>query len=142
MIGRDIKTSLCRGHTMISIVWVCSNGFLGSILFLGGLDKPVHRKKFKLSHLTVLILLKIMFVISSRTLASAPHYLKVCQILVMKQAPCCKTIQNTLQYLQGCFLREINRMLIPSASPLGGMDSSGIKIDRKETWVIIRFHRP
>ena len=107
----------------------------------GGLDRPVHRREFKLSHLTVLLLLKIVFGISYRTLASATRDLKLYQVLGMKRAPCYKTIQNTLQHLQEDFLLEINRMLIPTATLLGGIDSSGMKIHRKGAWVVIRFHR-
>ncbi len=106
-----------------------------------GLDKPVHRREFRLSRLTVLLLLKIVFGVSYRTLASATRDLNVYQILGMKRAPCYKTIQNTLQYLQEDFLLGINKMLIPSATSLGGMDSSGMKIHRKGAWVVIRFHK-
>ena len=38
------------------------------------LDRPVHRREFKLSQLTVLLLLKLMFGISYRTLASATRF--------------------------------------------------------------------
>lgn len=45
------------------------------------LDKPVHRREFKLSQLTILILLKLLFGISYRTLASATKDLELYHLL-------------------------------------------------------------
>jgi transposase len=105
------------------------------------LDRPVHRREFKLSSLTVLILLKLMFNISYRTIASATKDLKLYQLLGMKRAPCYKTIQNTIQHLTECALIRINQGLIPKTTLLGGLDSTGMKTHHKGAWVVIRFHR-
>ena len=105
------------------------------------LDRPVHRREFKLSQLTVLLLLKLMFGISYRTLASATKDLQLFQVLGMKRAPCYKTIQNTMQYLTESVLIRINQGLIPRATCLGGLDSSGMKTHHKGAWVVIRFHK-
>ncbi|MGC9384989.1 MAG: IS5 family transposase [Kosmotogaceae bacterium] len=105
------------------------------------LDKPVHRREFKLSQLTVLLLLKLMFGISYRTIASATKDLKLYQLLGMKRAPCYKTIQNTMQYLTESALIHINQRLTPKTTHLGGLDSSGMKTHHKGAWVVIRFHR-
>jgi hypothetical protein len=105
------------------------------------LDRPVHRREFKLSSLTVLLLLKLMFGISYRTLASATKDLQIYQILEMKRAPCYKTIQNTMQYLTEGVLISINQGLIPKTTVLGGFDSSGMKTHHKGAWVVIRFHK-
>ena len=105
------------------------------------LDRPVHRREFKLSQLTVLLLLKLMFGISYRTLASATKDLQLFQLLDMKRAPCYKTIQNTMQYLSEGVLIRINQGLIPKNICLGGLDSSGMKTHHKGAWVVIRFHK-
>ena len=105
------------------------------------LDKPVHRREFKLSQLTVLLLLKLMFGISYRTIASATKDLQIYQILGMKRAPCYKTIQNTMQHLTDGVLIHINQRLIPKTTHLGGLDSSGMKTHHKGAWVVIRFHK-
>ena len=105
------------------------------------LDRPVHRREFKLSQLTVLLLLKLMFGISYRTLASATKDLQLFQMLDMKRAPCYKTIQNTMQHLTESVLIRINQGLIPKTTHLGGLDSSGMKIHHKGAWVVIRFHK-
>jgi transposase len=107
-----------------------------------GLDRPVHRREFQLSQLTVLLLLKLMFDISYRTLASATKDLHIYQALGMKRAPCYKTIQNTMQYLTERILMEINQGLIPKTTILGGLDSSGMKTHRRGAWIVIRFHLP
>ena len=91
------------------------------------LDRPVHRREFKLSQLTVLILLKLMFGISYRTIASATKDLQLYKVLEMKRAPCYKTIQNTMQHLTEGVLIRINRGLIPKTTYLGGLDSTGMK---------------
>ena len=70
------------------------------------LDRPVHRREFKLSSLSVLLLLKLMFGISYRTIASATKDLQIYQLLKMKRAPCYKTIQNTMQYLTEGVLKK------------------------------------
>lgn len=105
------------------------------------LDKPVQRREFKLSCLMVLLLFKILFGIGYRGIASATKDLKIYQILGMKRAPCYKTIQNTMQYLDTRFLSTINQMLVPKKIMLAGVDSSGLKTHRKGAWVIIRFRR-
>ena len=105
------------------------------------LDRPVHRREFKLSQLTVLLMLKLMFGISYRTLASATKDLQLYQLLGMKRTPCYKTIQNTMHHLTIDFLEEINQRLIPKTTALGGFDSSGWKTHHKGAWIIIRFHK-
>jgi len=106
------------------------------------LDQPVQRREFQLSQLTVLLLLKLMFDISYRTLASATKDLYLFQALAMKRAPCYKTIQNTMQYLTESVLMEINQGLIPQATAIGGLDSSGMKTHRRGAWIVLRFHLP
>jgi transposase len=106
------------------------------------LDKPVQRREFNLSELTVLLLLKIMFGISYRGIASATKNLGICQVLGMKRAPSYKTIQRTIQYLNVRFLSRTNRYLTPSKIQLAGIDSSGIKTQQKGAWVQIRFQKP
>ena len=105
------------------------------------LDKPVHRREFKLSNLTVLLMLKLMFGISYRTLASVTKDLQIYQLLGMKRAPCYKTIQNTMRYLTPSVLILINQRLLPKTTTLGGLDSSGMKTHHKGAWVVIRFHK-
>jgi hypothetical protein len=105
------------------------------------LDRPVHRREFKLSQLTVLLLLKLMFGISYRTVASATKDLQLYRVLGMKRAPCYKTIQNTMQHLTEDVLIRINQGLIPKTTSLGGLDSSGMKTHRKGAWIVIRFHK-
>jgi len=105
------------------------------------LDEPVQRREFKLSKLVVLLLFKILFGVSYRTIASATNNLKIYQALDMKRAPCYKTIQNTMEHLNECFLLEINRLLVPSNVTLGGIDSSGMKTHKKGAWVVIRFRK-
>jgi transposase len=106
------------------------------------LDQPVQRREFQLSQLTVLLLLKLMFDISYRTLASAAKDLYIYQALGMKRAPCYKTIQNTMQYLSEKVLMGINQGLIPQVTSLGGLDSSGMKTHRRGAWIVLRFHTP
>jgi len=105
-------------------------------------DKPVQRREFQLSQLTILLLLKLMFGVSYRTLASATKDLGFYQALAMKRAPCYKTIQNTMQHLSEHVLIEINQGLIPQTTTLGGLDSSGMKTHRRGAWVVLRFHLP
>jgi transposase len=106
------------------------------------LDKPVQRREFHLSKLTVILLLKIMFGISYRGISSAVKNLKIYKLLGMKRAPSYKTIQRTVQYLQISFLSQINRWLTPFDIRLAGIDSSGLKTQRKGAWVQIRFKKP
>jgi len=105
------------------------------------LDKPIQRREFKLSSLTVLLLLKILFGVSYRTIASANKDLKIYNALGMKRPPCYKTIQNTMSYLDEPFFIKINKMFIPSKVKLAGIDSSGLKTHRKGVWIQIRFRR-
>lgn len=105
------------------------------------IDKPVQRREFLLSNLTVLLLFKIMFGISFRGIASATKDLEIYRILGMKRAPSFKTIQRTLNHLNIKFLSRVNRFLIPSKIRLAGIDSSGMKTQRKGAWVQIRFQK-
>ena len=105
------------------------------------LDKPVQRREFKLSNMVILLLLKIMFGISYRTIASAAKDLRIYQALDMKRAPCYKTIQNAMNYLDERFFIKINRVLVPSKVKLAGVDSSGLKTHMKGAWIQIRFQR-
>src|SRR4030042_584107 len=91
------------------------------------LDIPVQRREFLLSNLTVLLLLKIMFGISYRGVASATKNLGFYKILGMKRSPSYKTIQRTIQYLNFSFLSQVNQVLTPSKIRLAGIDSSGMK---------------
>ena len=106
------------------------------------LDQPVQRREFQLSQLAVLLLLKLMFDISYRTLASAVNDLSIYQALGMKRGPCYKTIQNTMNYLTEGVLMEINQGLIPQATTLGCFDSSGMKTHQRGAWIVLRFHLP
>jgi len=105
------------------------------------LDRPVQRREFQLSKLTVLLLLKIMFGISFRGIASATNNLGIYQVLGMKRAPSYKTIQRTIEYLNVGFLSRVNRCLTPSKIHLAGIDSSGMKTNQKGVWVQIRFQK-
>jgi transposase len=105
------------------------------------LDKPIQRREFRLSNLTVLLLLKILFGISYRTIASANKDLKIYQLLNMKRAPCYKTIQNAMSYLDENFFIAINKQFHQDDIPLVGIDSSGLKTHRKGMWIQIRFHQ-
>lgn len=106
------------------------------------LDNMVQRREFKLSDLTVLLLLKIMFGLSYRGVASASKNLRIYKVLCLKRAPSYKTIQRTISYLTVDLLSQVNRCFIPSKIHLGGIDSSGMKNKRKGAWVQIRFHKP
>jgi transposase len=97
--------------------------------------------EFKLSNLTVLLLLKILFGISYRTLASANNDLQIYALLGMKRAPCYKTIQNTIGYLDEQSFIKINKLFIPSTVKIAGIDSSSFKTHRKGVWIQIRFQR-
>jgi len=105
------------------------------------LDKPVQRREFKLSHLTVLLLFKILFDLSYRSIANATKDLNIYHALGMKRAPCYKTLQNTMEHLDTWFLSQINRLYLPKQILLGGIDSSGMKTNRKGAWIQIRFQR-
>lgn len=104
------------------------------------LDKPVQRREFRLSQLTVLLLFKILFGLSYRSIANATKDLKIYHALGMKRAPCYKTIQNTFEYLDVRVLAQANRMLVPTRTLLAGVDSSGMKTQRKGAWIEVRFH--
>ena len=106
-----------------------------------GLDRPVQRREFKLSSLTILLLLKILFGVSYRTIASASKDLKIYRLLGMNRAPCYKTIQNTIGYLDADFFINMNHRFHPSTVELAGIDSSGMKTHRKGVWIQIRFQR-
>ena len=106
------------------------------------LDKPIQRREFKLSNLAVLLLFKILFGISYRGIASANKDLDIYALLGMKRAPCYKTIQNTMNYLNEQLFIEINKIFISSKVKLAGIDSSGLKINKKGAWIQIRFGKP
>ena len=106
------------------------------------LDKPIQRREFKLSSLIVLLLLKILFGISYRGIASANKDLRLYALLGMKRAPCYKTIQNTMKYLDEKLFIKINKIFVSSKVKLAGIDSSGIKTKKKGAWIQIRFHKP
>jgi len=106
------------------------------------LDKPVRRREFNISSLVVLVFFKIMFGLSYRGIASAAKDLGIYSLLEMKRAPCYKTIQNTLGYVDPCFLSQMNQLFLPSGTMLAGIDSSGMKTHRKGAWVVIRFRKP
>ena len=139
-----------KRYKEVSVPWAEYDAYrlgeCGRILDLQGLfselDKPVQRREFKLSKLVVLLLFKILFGVSYRTIASATNDLLIYQALDMKRAPCYKTIQNTMQYLNEGFLSKINRLLVPSNIALGGIDSTGMKTHQKGAWVVIRFRKP
>ena len=103
------------------------------------LDKPVQRREFPLSSLATLLLVKILFAIPYRSLASMVKGFQIYELLGMKRAPCYKTLQRTMGYLDMEFLEEINRCLVPSDVDLSGIDASGLKTTRKGAWVQIRF---
>jgi hypothetical protein len=105
------------------------------------LDRPVQRREFKLSRLTVLLLFKILFGISYRGIASATKDLKIYKALQLKRAPCYKTIQNTMDYLTEEFFLKINQILVPNHTKLAAVDSSGMKTHCKGAWVQVRFQR-
>lgn len=139
-----------RRYKEVSVPWATYDahrlGECGRILDLQGLfselDKPVQGREFKLSKLAVLLLFKILFGVSYRTIASATNDLKIYQALDIKRAPCYKTIQNTMQYLNEGFLSKINRLLVPSNITFGGIDSTWMKTHQKGAWVVIRFRKP
>ena len=106
------------------------------------LDKPVQRREFLISELTIILLLKIMFGISYRGIASAIKNLRIYRILGMKRAPSYKTIQRTIQYLNVEFISNVNRLVTPKRIHLAGIDSSGVRSHRKGAWVQIRFRNP
>jgi len=138
-----------KRHKEVTVPWAAYDAYrLGEckrvidlVDLFDELDRPVHRREFKLSQLIILLLLKLIFGISYRTLASATKDLQLYQVLGMKRAPCYKTIQNTMQYLTEGTLIRINQGLIPKTTMLGGLDSSGMKTHRKGAWVVIRFHK-
>ena len=108
---------------------------------LTDLDKPVQRREFSLSSLTVLLLLKILFGVSYRTIASACKDLQIYRLLGMKRGPCYKTIQNTMDHLDERFFMQLNRLFHDSTAKLAGVDSSGMKTHQKGIWIQVRFQR-
>jgi len=106
------------------------------------LDKPIQRREFKLSNLAVLLLFKILFGISYRGIASANKDLNIYALLGMRRAPCYKTIQNTMNYFNEQLFIEINKIFVSSNVKLAGVDSSGLKTNKKGAWIQIRFHKP
>jgi transposase len=139
-----------KRHKEVTVPWATYDAHRGNEYkhvidlrqFFVKLDIPVQRREFHLSELVVLLLLKIMFGISYRGIASATKNLKIYHVLGMKRAPSYKTIQRTIQYLQVGFLLQINRWLTPSDIHLSGIDSSGMKTQQKGAWVQIRFKKP
>jgi transposase len=110
--------------------------------FFVKLDKPVQRREFLISELTIILLLKIMFGVSYRGIASAIKNLEIYKVLGMKRAPSYKTIQRTIKYLDIEFILNINRYLTPKRINLAGIDSSGVRSHRKGAWIQIRFRKP
>jgi len=106
------------------------------------LDKPIQRREFKLSNLAVLLLFKILFGISYRGIASANKDLNIYALLGMRRAPCYKTIQNTMNYFNEQLFIEINKTFVSPNVELAGIDSSGLKINKKGAWIQIRFRKP
>jgi hypothetical protein len=108
-------------HKEVTVLWVTYDAHMlcesKRVIYLRRilieLDRPDQRREFQLAQVTVLLLLKLMFDISYRTLASTINDLSIYQALDMKRAPCYKTIQNTMQYLTECVLIETNQGLIP-----------------------------
>lgn len=96
----------------------------------------------RLSELSVLLLLKIMFGISYRGIASAAKNLDIYKVLEMKRAPSYKTIQRMIQYLDIDFFSQINRWLTPLKIRIAGIDSSGMKTQQRGAWVQICFEKP
>lgn len=107
----------------------------------GEMDRPVRRREFRVSSLAVLLLFKILFNLSYRTIASANKDLGIYKALGMKRAPCYKTIQNTMRHLNVRGLERINRRLLPESTELASVDASGMKTTRRGAWVIVRFRR-
>jgi hypothetical protein len=138
-----------RRYKEVSVPWAAYDahrkGECKRVLDLGamltGLDVPVQRREFKLSNLTVLLLLKILFGVSYRTIASASKDLQIYRLLGMKRAPCYKTIQNTFMYLDEQFFIDLNKVFLSKNIVLAGIDSSGMKNHRKGVWIQIRFQR-
>lgn len=148
--ARHLDTIEWKRHKEVTVPWATYDAHRTSeckrIIDLReaftALDRPVQRREFQLSQLATLLQIKLLFGISYRTLASAASDFGLYQALAMKRPPCYKTIQNTMQYLNEDILLEINRRLIPQATPLAGVDSSGLKTHRKGAWVVLRFHLP
>ena len=147
------KTSRCnvewRRYKEVSVPWAAYDAHrindckhvLDLRTLLTDLDRPVQRREFKLSSLTVLLLLKIMFGVSYRTIASACKDLQIYRLLDMKRSPCYKTIQKTMEYMDERFFIQVNRLFFSSKVKLAGIDSSGLKTHRKGVWIQIRFQR-
>src|SRR4030042_2227867 len=115
------KKEIWKRHKEVSIDWKhydesrlseCKR-ILDLTTLFHELDKPVQRREFRLSHLTVLLLFKILFGLSYRSIANATKDLKIYQALGMRRAPCYKTIQSTMEHLDTCFLSQINRLYLP-----------------------------
>ncbi|MCK4366694.1 MAG: transposase [Thermoplasmata archaeon] len=105
------------------------------------MDRPVRRREFRVSSLAVLLLFKILFNLSYRTIASANKDLGMYKALGMKRAPCYKTIQNTMRHLTARGLERVSRRLPPESTELASVDASGMKTTRRGAWVIVRFRR-
>ena len=120
------NTSICRE-------------ILGFETMFSDLDVPVQGREFPLSGLVVLLLLKVMLGVSYRTMSSLIKDLRLYLLVGLKRAPCYKTLQNTMSYLDSEILYRVNRELVPSRVRLAGMDASGLRTARKGGWVVIRF---
>jgi Transposase DDE domain len=146
------KTSHKKGkwerHKEVSINWkhydksrLCEYKKIMDLTpLLHELDKPIHRREFKLSTLTILLMFKIFFGLSCRSMASTTKDPGIYKMLGMKRVPCYKTIQNTFRYLDVRVLAQANRLLVPTRTLLAGVDSSGMKTQRKGAWIEVRFH--
>jgi transposase len=103
------------------------------------LDKPMPGREFPLSKLVVLLLIKGMYGISYRSLASMTRGFGLDKILGLKRAPSYKTLQRTMSYLSIPILELANKPLVPEVVSLAGVDASGLRTTRKGGWMVIRF---
>jgi transposase len=150
MFKANQKRKRWKRYKKIKIEWGPYDKYRKSecerILNLGklfkNLDKPVQRREFRLSTLAVLLLFKVMFNVSYRTIASVVNGFRIYELLGLERAPCFKTIQRTMEYLSIDVLKEINKCLIPMKTSLAAVDASGLKTRRKGAWVIVRFNEP
>lgn len=103
------------------------------------LDRPMQSREFPLSKLVVLLLIKGMYGISYRGLASMVRGFGLARILGLKRTPSYKTLQRTMRYLSVPILEQVNMSLVPEIVSLAGVDASGLRTTRKGSWMVIRF---
>ncbi|MEE9115992.1 MAG: hypothetical protein V3U09_03760 [Thermoplasmata archaeon] len=102
---------------------------------------PIRRREFNVSSLAVLLLFKILFNLSYRTIASASKDLGMYNALGMRRPSCYKTIRNIMRHLNVRGLERVNRRLLPESTELASVDASGMKTTRRGAWVIVRFSK-